>query len=151
MKVRESSSNEGKINRGHKGKTFERVSRSDAKKFGEYVNANLKSIVIGELKQILDEVDEHGGNLEDKFTVDGLFKYKDAVSRFLTAVVSNMFEFKKNDFFYNKGGRDVLTVVNKVNGKLEEMTSVFLSNQNDRLSALTLIGEIRGMLLDLAM
>jgi len=151
MKVREFAINEGKINRGNKGKAADGVNRSGAKKFGDYVNANLRNLAIGELKQLLDEVDEYGGMLETKFSLDCLFKYKDAVSRFLTKTVSNMFEFKKHDYYHDGSGRDVFAVVRNVNGKLEEMTGEFLSDQNDRLSILTIIGEIRGMLLDLAM
>ncbi len=151
MKVREPRTNEGKINRGNKGKAAEKLNRPEAKRFGEFVNVNLRSIAIGELKQILDEVDEYGGKLEAKFTLACLFKYKDAVSRFLTKAVSNMLEFKKHDYYHNGSGRDVFAVVRKVNSKLEEMTGAFLSEQNDRLSILNMIGEIRGMLLDLAM
>jgi uncharacterized protein YaaR (DUF327 family) len=151
MKVRESRTNEGKINTGNKGKEAEKIKSNDAKRFGDYVSANLRSLSIGELKQLLDEVDEYGGKLEAKFTLDCLLRYKDAVSRFLTKAVSNMFEFKKHDYYHNGSGRDVFAVVKKVNSKLEEVTCVFLSEQNDRLSILTIIGEIRGMLLDLSM
>lgn len=151
MRVRESRTNEGKINRGNKEKTADRVNRSDARVFGEYVNANIRSLAIGELKQLLDEVDEYGGKLEAKFTLDCLFRYKESVSRFLNKAVSNMFEFKKNDYYHNGNGRDVFAVVRNVNSKLEEITCVFLSEQNDRLAILTIIGEIRGMLLDLDM
>lgn len=151
MKIREPNTSEGKINRGNKGKASDRVNRTDAKRFGDHMDANLRNLAMGELKQLLDDVDEYGGMLEAKFTLDCLFRYKDAVSKFLTKTVSNMFEFKKHDYYHDGSGRDVFAVVKKVNSKLEEITGEFLSEQNDRLSILTIIGEIRGMLLDLAM
>jgi len=151
MKIRDSTTNNGKISKGNKGKAADKIKRSDTKVFSEYVNTNLKSLVIAELSQLLREVDEYVGQLESKFTLDYLFKYKEAVSRFLTKAVSNMFEFKKNDYYHNGSGRDVFVVVKKVNDKLEELTGIFLSEQQDRLSILNIIGEIRGMLLDLTM
>lgn len=118
------------------------------RKFSDYVEESSRLILVEELNELLSEVEHFGAEFEKKLTIDSLLKYKGAVSHLMRSFIDKGLELKKIDIFASGTGRDIYTIIKKVDSKLDEMTRKFLADQKDRLSVLTIIDEIRGLLLD---
>ncbi len=102
-----------------------------------------------ELSVLMEEIRLQEEKLIKRLTLTEVISYRKLVSRFLSTVVNNMYQFTKRDYFNSQGGHEIYAVVNKVNQKLEELVKEVLYADKDKLKMLSLIDDIRGLLIDL--
>jgi len=102
-----------------------------------------------ELSVLMEEIRLQEEKLIKRLTLTEVISYRKLVSRFLSTVVNNMYQFTKRDYFNSQGGHEIYAVVNKVNQKLEELVKEVLYADKDKLKILSLIDDIRGLLIDL--
>jgi len=98
-------------------------------------------------EQMMAQVEEEGKQLVAHPDDKHLRTYKDAVKKFLTAMVKKAFKIKMVE---GRGPNPKIYVcIEKIEGKLEELTGAVLSQQKAPLRILAQVEELRGLLLDL--
>lgn len=102
-----------------------------------------------ELSLLMEEIKLQEEKLIKRLSLAEVIRYRKLVSRFLSTVVSNMYRFTKRDYFNSQGRHEVYAVINKVNQKLEELVKQVLCSDKDKLKILSLVDDIRGLLIDL--
>ncbi len=99
--------------------------------------------------ELTDKISRQGEIVAKKVDIKELQKYKEYVTELLHETAANAYTFHKSDRFDVRGRRKTLSVIKKVNQKLDEMTSEVLSEQTDNIKLLQMLGDVRGMLVDL--
>ena len=100
------------------------------------------------LTELMDAVHSTGSDLRDKPFHDQILNYKKAVRNFVHYVVENSFEIEK---FKTRRKKDtvLLTQIQVIDRKLEELAAAILSGQVNQLEKVSKIDEIKGLLIDL--
>jgi len=99
------------------------------------------------LDQMLAKVEEEGKLLVAHPNDKNLKSYREAVKKFLTAAIKKSFKIKVVE---GRGPNPKLyVVIEKIEGKLEELAHNVLAQQKEPLRLLAQVEELRGLLLDL--
>lgn len=117
--------------------------------FNGIIHDTQEKLIEQELSLLMEEIRQQEEKLIKHLTLAEVIRYRKLVSKFLSVVVSNMYQFVKHDHFSSQGRHEVYAVVNKVNQKLEELVKRVLYSDRDKLKILSLIDDIRGLLIDL--
>jgi len=117
--------------------------------FSGIIHDTQEKLIEQELSLLMEEIRQQEEKLIKHLTLAEVIRYRKLVSKFLSVVVSNMYQFVKHDHFSSQGRHEVYAVVNKVNQKLEELVKRVLYSDRDKLKILSLIDDIRGLLIDL--
>ncbi|SFQ13468.1 YaaR family protein [Caldicoprobacter faecalis] len=120
-----------------------------SKSFSGVMRDTQERLIEQELLLLMEEIKLQEEKLIKHLTLAEVIRYRKLVSRFLSTVVSNMYQFTKHDYFNSQGRHEVYAVVNKVNQKLEELVKQVLHSDRDKLKILSLVDDIRGLLIDL--
>lgn len=102
-----------------------------------------------QLENLLKEIENQGKKLSETQTVRELKKYKDMIKNFLSEAVRKTYALKDEASWDRRGRHKVYTTIEKVNQKLEELTTAVLGQQENQLDLLKRVDEIRGLLIDL--
>lgn len=103
------------------------------------------------LTTLLSEINAQSNEVEKKFHLNEILKYKKLVKEFLGLAVNNSHKFTKENFLDRRGRHRVLSIVKQVDEELETLTKDFLEKEKDKLKILNKLDGIRGMLLDIFM
>ena len=117
--------------------------------FLEQLNSATDQQVKGKLDNLLAEVDKQGKKLLDHMTIRELKKYKEVVKRFLGEAFKSSFKVKEQAGWDRRGKYKVFTLVEEIDKKMEELSSLLMEEHKDQLLILETLDEIRGMLLDI--
>lgn len=101
------------------------------------------------LNQLLQDIDDQGAKLSDSKTVENLRRYKKLVKEFLENAVQNGLAFSEERGFNNRGSIKIYKLVKEVDKKLIDLTNEILNKEQNGLRTLSLIGEIKGMLINI--
>lgn len=101
------------------------------------------------LNQLLEDVDQQGQKLSENPTFLELRKYKDLVKQFMGEVTKNGVGLYQTESWDPYSGNKTLKTVQVLDRKLMELTDHVLNQQNEGLSILDRIGEIKGLLINL--
>ena len=96
-----------------------------------------------------EQIDSQGEILQRKADMKELQKYRQLITELLNETVSNSYALCNHDAFDTRGRHRVLTVIRKVNEKLDNLTKDILSGQADNLTLLETVDDIRGLLVDM--
>ena len=117
--------------------------------FREVISVRRDEIDTERLNQLVEDIDEQGKILAQSMTVEDMRDYKKKVKEFLSEAVKYGLKLQQSRGF-NRGGRmRIYKTVQKVDEKLLELTDAVINRQEKGIKVLTLIGEIRGLLVDL--
>ncbi len=103
------------------------------------------------LSSLLSEINLQSKEVEKKFQLGEVVKYKRLVKEFLNLTVNNSHKFSKDNFLDRRGRHRTLSIVKKIDEELEGLTQDFLKNEKDKLKIINKLDGIRGMLLDIFM
>lgn len=117
--------------------------------FLEQLNSAADQQVKGKLDNLLAEVDKQGKKLLDQMTIRELKKYKEVVKRFLGEAFKSSFKVKEQAGWDRRGKYKVFTLVEEIDKKMEQLSSLLMEEHKDQLLILETLDEIRGMLLDI--
>ncbi|WP_053601255.1 YaaR family protein [Bacillus sp. FJAT-18017] len=117
--------------------------------FQSIFNTYSKELTKEHLHQLLQDIDSQGQKLSENPTFQELNKYKNLVKRFMDDVTKNGVGLYQTESWDLYGGNKVLKTVQVIDRKMVELTDQILNQQNDQLSILERIGEIKGMLVNL--
>lgn len=117
--------------------------------FREVMGVRRDEMDVERLNRLIEDIDEQGKILAQSLTVEDLRNYKKKVKEFVTEAVKYGLKVQQSRGF-NRGGRmRIYKMVQKVDDKLLELTDAVISKEEKGLKVLNLVGEIRGLLLDI--
>lgn len=120
---------------------------------GSFRFALLSSIEENELQAhlsvMMEEITQQGNKLSRRMDVKDLQEYRRLIKQFMNEIAAHTHEFSRENFLDKKGRHRVYGIVKKINQTLDELAEEFLSEEKDRISILSKIDEIRGLILDI--
>lgn len=116
--------------------------------FLEELNKIQTTQIREKLSDLINKIDLEGERLGKDRSVPQLKRYRDLVQAFLREAVNKTYTLREESSW--SGGRHkMLTQVETVNKKLEELTNMVLTEQKAQIDILDKVGQIRGILVDL--
>ncbi|OPX45819.1 hypothetical protein CLHUN_02920 [Ruminiclostridium hungatei] len=101
------------------------------------------------IRVLADKIQTQGKKLEKKADIRDLKVYKQLISEFLDEAVSHSHSFTKKSFLDRRGRHRVYAIIKKINDELIELTNEVIKSEQDNLSILKKLDDIRGLILDL--
>ncbi|MFW5683560.1 MAG: YaaR family protein [Spirochaetota bacterium] len=102
-----------------------------------------------ETAELLDAVFAVGDKLKRQRDTATLMSYKNAVKKFLTAIVRRGLDIDERQSGSSIMRRKRYTILQIVDAKLEQLAAGMISSQRDQLDLLARVDEINGLLVDL--
>lgn len=101
------------------------------------------------LRQLLGKIEEVGSRLSQNMTLENLTAYKKLVKQFMHEAVQFGLELELQQGFNRRGRTKQYQLVKEVDHKLIELTDEVMQKEKDQLQVLELVGEIKGMLINI--
>ena len=117
--------------------------------FSEVMSKGRKQQNYERLTGMMKEIEGQGKQLAESRTIDNLRKYKKLVKDFMEEAVSNGLQLEEQRGFNRRGRTKVYKIVKEVDSKLIELTNAVLDKEKKGLDALSLVGEIHGLLINI--
>lgn len=95
------------------------------------------------------EIADQGEKLVENQTIENLRKYKKMVKDFLQDAVSNGLELAQKFSFNHRGSSNMYRLVKEVDKRLIDLTNEVLEKEKNGLAITNLVGEIKGMLINI--
>ncbi|MFJ7932009.1 YaaR family protein [Peribacillus sp. NPDC096448] len=131
-------------------------SRQDAKqfqtgngKFQQMVQTQDQKMQIQTLNRLIGDIEGVGQRLVRSRTFRELAKYKALVKRFVKEAVEYGLELKQSTSWNEYGQSRPLKTVETIDARLVELSEEILSKEKSSLEILEMIGEIKGLLINL--
>jgi hypothetical protein len=103
----------------------------------------------GELQQLLKDITAQGNKLARFRSFRDLAKFKRMVKGFLQKAVKEGMALEQSHSFGMDGQTRHLTIVKQIDEKLMELTEELMNQEKKTVDILGLIGEIKGLLVNL--
>ena len=117
--------------------------------FEAVMDKKRSDLTLESLNQKMKEIENQGSKLVESRTVDNLRKYKKLVKDFLNDAVKNGLQLKEERGFNQYGSTRLYKLVKEVDKKLIDLTDAVLGKEAKGLDLLRMVGEIKGMLINL--
>ncbi|PRS29179.1 DUF327 domain-containing protein [Bacillus sp. RJGP41] len=131
-------------------------SRQDAKqfqtgngRFQQMVQTQDQKMQIQTLNRLIGDIEGAGQRLVRSRTFRELEKYKALVKRFVKEAVEYGLELKQSKSWNEYGQSRPLKTVETIDAKLVELSEEILNKEKSSLEILEMIGEIKGLLINL--
>ena len=98
---------------------------------------------------LMNEITEQGKKISKHTDVRDMRKYRQLIKEFINEVVYRSHEFSRENFLDKKGRHRVYGIIKLVDENLDKLAGELLKDEKDNISILNLVGEIRGLLLDI--
>lgn len=121
----------------------------DSVSFTSVMDKRRTDVTFERLSKKMTEIEVQGEKLADTRSVENLRKYKKMVKDFLDDAIKNGLELKEQRGFNQRGSTKVYKLVKEVDKKLIDLTNQVLDKEKKGLDVLNLVGEIKGMLLNI--
>lgn len=100
-------------------------------------------------QKMIEDIDNKGDILKDSCSIEDLRNYKKTVKEFLNEVVENGLKVHQSRGFGRGGRMKLFKTVQTVDKKLLELSDAVINSKDKGLHVLKLVGEIKGLLLDI--
>ncbi|UII55619.1 YaaR family protein [Cytobacillus spongiae] len=117
--------------------------------FQEVVAKGRQQVIFDRLTQMVAEIEEQGKVLAENRSVDHLRKYKKKVKEFMDEAVQNGLQLEEQRGFNRRGRTKVYKIVKEVDKKLIDLTNAVLDKEKKGLDILNMVGEIKGLLINI--
>lgn len=104
-----------------------------------------------ELKHLMTEITKQGDKLAHYRTFKELAKFKHLVKGFLEETVYNGLDLNKSHHFRFNGESQELALVKEIDEKIIELTEDVMNQEKKSVDLMGMIGEIKGLLINLYM
>ena len=101
------------------------------------------------LSTLMEEITMQGNKLAKKRDIKDMKKYRGLIKEFMNEIVSRSHSFSRENFLDRKGRHRVYGIIRLVDENLDELAQELMKDEQDHLTILNKIGEIRGPLLDI--
>ena len=110
-----------------------------------------KEMYVQHLQELKKKIEEQGNRLTDKVDVKEYEKYRRLIQEFVDEIVSNGYNFSREDAYASRGRHRYIATVKIIDEKLDELGKEVMKEQADRIEILSRVDDIKGLLLDLMM
>lgn len=101
------------------------------------------------LQGLMEEITMQGERLYKRRDVRDMKKYRSLIKEFMNEVVSRSHAFSRENFLDKRGRHRVYGIIRLIDENLDELAQELVKDEQDNISILNKIGEIRGLLLDI--
>ncbi len=101
------------------------------------------------LTSMMEQITMQGEKLAKHRDVKDMRKYRGLIKDFMNEIVSRSHEFSRENFLDRRGRHRVYGIIRLVDQTLDELAKELVKDEQDNISILGKIGEIRGLLLDI--
>jgi uncharacterized protein len=115
--------------------------------FGHMVQQSGKGLLKETLQQLMNKVEEQGKVLGKRRTIDDLISYKKLVQQFLQEASNGINLLEEHSHNRHK----TYKVLRAVDEKLLELNKEVLDKEDDGVKLLAVVGEVKGLLVNLYM
>ncbi|ABZ83323.1 conserved hypothetical protein [Heliomicrobium modesticaldum Ice1] len=122
---------------------------ADKISFAEIMVQQREQRSIDKFVKMAEKIEDQGKILAESRTVEDLKKYKELVKQFMDEVIKKGLQLEERRGFNRRGRAKIYKLITKVDEKLLELTDHVLKKQANSLKILGLVGEIKGLLVDM--
>ncbi|HLQ72899.1 MAG TPA: YaaR family protein [Bacillota bacterium] len=126
-----------------------RTATHDKQTFEKLVQSQRSSIKEQEMQHLLKEITEQGEKLARFHSFRDLARYKRLVKGFLEKAVDQGLDLDKSYHFSFDDQAKPMSIVKKVDEKLVELTEEVMDQEKKSIHLLDIVGEIKGLLINL--
>lgn len=98
---------------------------------------------------LMNEISEQGKKISKHTDVKDMRRYRQLIKDFINEVVYRSHEFSRENFLDKRGRHRVYGIVRLVDENLDKLAGELLKDEKDNIAILNLVGEIKGLLLDI--
>lgn len=102
------------------------------------------------LTQMVEEITNQGQKIAEHMDIRDIKMYRSMISNFFNEVVANSHQFSRENFLDRRGRHRVYGIIRQVNNKLDELARELIKTEKNQVDILERIGEIQGLVLDVA-
>lgn len=117
--------------------------------FDAMVMAQSEKLQVDQLEQLIEEISDQGERLARYRTIRELTKFKRFVKDFMQEAVQYGLDISHSHTFQMNGSSRRLLIVRQIDEKLIELTEAVVEQEKRSIDLLDMIGEIKGMLINL--
>jgi len=117
--------------------------------FSEVMGSKRENLVYEKMTKMMQDIEDQGKVLAESRTVDDLKKYKKLVKEFMQDAVNNGLKLEDQRGFNRRGRTKVYKIVKEVDKKLIDLTNAVLQKEQNGLNILNLVGEVKGLLINM--
>lgn len=117
--------------------------------FNAVMGSKRSEITFERLSKKMAEIEAQGKKLTESHTVENLKKYKTLVKDFLDDAIKNSLHLEEHRGFNGRGSRKIYKLVKEVDKKLIDLTNAVLDKEKKSLDILNVVGEIKGLLINI--
>ncbi|MBS4190270.1 YaaR family protein [Bacillus sp. FJAT-49705] len=121
----------------------------DSISFQTVMDRNRHEQTLELLQSKIKDIEQQGEKLVEQRTVESLRKYKKMVKDFMNDAVKNGLELQEHFGFSQRGASRIHKLVKEVDKKLIDLTNEVLDKESKSLDILAMVGEIKGMLINI--
>lgn len=140
-----------KITQDYQSQSIKKVRSNpgDPKSFERAIQSQANKLKHQEIKHLIKEISNQGDKLVRFRSIRDLARFKRLVKGFLEKTVGEGFELNHSHQFSFDGQGRSLSIVKEVDEKLVELTEEIMSQEKKTVDLLGIIGEIKGLLVNL--
>ena len=101
------------------------------------------------LTTMMEEITMQGDKLAKHRDIRDMKRYRALVKDFLNEIVGRSHSFSRENFLDRRGRHRVYGIIRLVDENLDNLAQELRKDEKDHLKILSMIGEIRGLLLDI--
>jgi len=102
------------------------------------------------LHGMIDQITLQGKKIADHMDIKDVREYRTMIADFINEVVTNSHKFSRDNFLDKRGRHRVYGIVKLIDKNIDELAQELLKSEKDHLKILEKMGDIRGLLLDIA-
>ena len=98
---------------------------------------------------LMEDIVEQGNRIAQHMDIHDMKRYRGLIKGFLNEVVYRSHKFSRENFLDRRGRHRVYGIIKLIDSNLDELASELVADEKDHISILGMIGEIKGLLLDI--
>lgn len=101
------------------------------------------------MASMIEEITLQGNRIAKKMDVKDVKKYRSLIKAFMNEVITHSHEFERENFLDRRGRHRVYGIIKLVDETIDALAQELVNEEQDHISILSKIDEIRGLLLDI--
>ena len=98
---------------------------------------------------LMNDITAQGNRIAQHMDIRDLKRYRGLIKEFLNEVVFRSHKFSRENFLDRRGRHRVYGIIKLIDENLDALATELVADEQDHISILARIGEIRGLLLDI--
>lgn len=103
------------------------------------------------LNLLMEDITAQGKKIAKRMDIRDMKRYRSLVKEFLNEVVTRSHKFSRENFLDRRGRHRVYGIIRQVDDTMDALATELVKEEKDHLAILGLIGEIKGLILDIFM